>query len=111
MERHKNELSQIIDFVKTLNIYPNYRGFAMLSTLLMLAWILAICWLRSDGQTPDTNPAPVAPVPVQDTTPNLEIKQQQPAVREFHPAEAFQLSPESYVALTGSSPATRGTSF
>jgi len=27
----------------------------MLSTLLMLAWILAISWLRSDVQTPDTN--------------------------------------------------------
>jgi hypothetical protein len=72
----------------------------MFSTLLMLAWILAICWLRSDIQTPDTNPAPVAPVPVQDTTPNPEIKQQQTAVREFHPAEAFQLSPDSYIALT-----------
>jgi hypothetical protein len=48
-------LSKSIDFVKTLNIYPNYRGFAMLSTLLMLAWILAISWLRSDVQTPDTN--------------------------------------------------------
>jgi len=34
----------------------------MLSTLLMLAWILAICWLRSDVQTLGTNPAPVAPV-------------------------------------------------
>jgi len=36
----------------------------MLSTLLMLAWILAISWLRSDVQTLDTNSAPVAPVPV-----------------------------------------------
>ena len=72
----------------------------MFSTLLMLAWILAICWLRSDVQTTDTNPASVAPVPVQDTTPNLEIKQQQPAVREFHPAEAFPLSPDSYITLT-----------
>jgi hypothetical protein len=88
-------LSKSLDFVKTLNIYPNSRGFAMLSTLLMLAWILAICWLRSDVQTPDTNPAPV---PVQDTTPNPEIKQQEPAVREFHPAETFQLSPVRYVA-------------
>jgi hypothetical protein len=72
----------------------------MFSTLLMLAWILAICWLRSDGQTPDTNPASVAPVPVQDTTPNLEIKQQEPALIEFHPAETFQPSPDSYIALT-----------
>ncbi len=72
----------------------------MLSTLLMLAWILAICWLRSDVQTPDTNPAPVAPTPVQDTTPNPEIKHQEPAVREFHPAETFQSSPDSYVAPT-----------
>jgi hypothetical protein len=72
----------------------------MLSTLLMLAWILAICWLRSDVQTPDTNPAPVAPVPVQDTTPNPEIKQQEPALIEFHPAETFQSSPDSYIALT-----------
>jgi hypothetical protein len=91
-------LSQSIDFVKTLNIYPNYRGFAMLSTLLMLAWILAICWLRSDVQTPDTNPVPVAPVSVQDTTPNPEIKHQEPAVREFHPAYTFHLSPVRYVA-------------
>jgi hypothetical protein len=72
----------------------------MFSTLLMLAWILAICWLRSDGQTPDTNPAPVAPVPVQDTTPNPEIKHQEPALIEFHPAETFPLSPDSYVAPT-----------
>jgi len=72
----------------------------MLSTLLMLAWILAICWLRSDGQTPDTNPAPVAPVPVQDPTPNPEIKHQEPAVREFHPTETFELSRESYVTPT-----------
>jgi hypothetical protein len=72
----------------------------MFSTLLMLVWILAICWLRSDGQTPDTNPAPVAPVPVQDTTPNPEIKHQEPTLIEFHLAETFQLSPESYVAPT-----------
>ncbi len=70
----------------------------MLSTLLMLAWILAISFLRSDVQTLDTNPAPVAPVPVQDTTPNPEIKQQEPAVREFHPAYTFQLSPVRYAA-------------
>src|SRR4028118_2198300 len=100
MERHKNGLSRFTDFVKTLNIYPNYRGFAMFSTLLMLAWILAICWLRSDVQTPDTNPATVATVPVQDTTPNSEIKQQEPAVREFHSVEIFQSSPDSYTALT-----------
>ena len=67
----------------------------MLSTLLMLAWILAICWLRSDGQTPDTNPVPVAPVSVQDTTPKPEIKHQEPAVREFYPIETFELFPES----------------
>jgi hypothetical protein len=97
MERHKNGLSQTLTFVKTLNIYPNYQGFAMLSTLLMLAWILAICWLRSDVQTPDSNPASL---PVQDTIPNPEIKQQEPAVREFHLAEAFQSSPDSYIALT-----------
>jgi hypothetical protein len=48
-------LSKSIDFVKTLNIYPNYRGVAMLSTLLMLACILAISWLRSDVKNPDTN--------------------------------------------------------
>ena len=72
----------------------------MFSTLLMLVWILAICWLRSDVQTPDTNPAPVAPVPVQDTTPNPEIKQQEPALIEFHPAETFQSSPDSYIAPT-----------
>ncbi len=72
----------------------------MFSTLLMLAWILAICWLRSDVQTPDTNPAPVAPVLEQNTTPNLEIKNQEPALIEFHPAETFQLSPDSYIAPT-----------
>ena len=72
----------------------------MLSTLLMLAWILAICWLRSDVQTPDTNPEPVAPTPVQDTTPNPEIKHQAPALIEFYSAETFQLSPDSYVAPT-----------
>ena len=72
----------------------------MLSTLLMLAWILAICWLRSDVQTPDTNPAPVASIPVQETTPNSEIKTQEPAVREFHPVETFQLSPDSYIVPT-----------
>ena len=68
----------------------------MLSTLLMLAWILAICWLRSDVQTPDTNPAAVASIPVQEATPNPEIKQQEPTVREFHPIETFQSSPDSY---------------
>jgi hypothetical protein len=72
----------------------------MFSTLLMLAWILAICWLRSDVQTPDTNPAPVASIPVQDTTPNPEIKHQAPALIEFYSDETFQLSPESYVAPT-----------
>ncbi len=100
MERHKNGLSQTLTFVKTLNIYPNYRGFAMLSTLLMLAWILAICWLRSDVQTPATNPAAVASIPVQEATPNSEIKQQEPALIEFHPIETFQSSPDSYIALT-----------
>ena len=68
----------------------------MFSTLLMLAWILAICWLRSDVPTPDTNPAAVAPVPVQETTPNSEIKQQEPTLIEFHPIETFQSSPDSY---------------
>src|SRR4028118_703688 len=72
----------------------------MFSTLLMLVWILAICWLRSDVQTSDTNPAPVAPVLEQDTTPHSEIKHQEPAVREFHPAETFQLSPDSYITPT-----------
>ncbi len=73
----------------------------MLSTLLMLAWILAICWLRSDVQTPNSNPVPVvpvvpvAPVPVQDTTPKPEIKHQEPAVREFYPVETFELFSES----------------
>ena len=72
----------------------------MLSTLLMLAWILAICWLRSDVQTPDTNPAAVASIPVQEATPNPEINTQEPAVREFHPVETFQLSPDSYIVPT-----------
>jgi len=72
----------------------------MLSTLLMLAWILAICWLRSDVQNPDTNPAAVASIPVQEATPNPEIKTQESAVREFHPVETFQLSPKSYAAPT-----------
>jgi len=72
----------------------------MLSTLLMLAWILAISWLRSDVQTLDTNPAPVAPVPVQDPTPNPEIKHQEPALIDFHPAYTFELSPVRYVAPT-----------
>jgi hypothetical protein len=72
----------------------------MLSTLLMLVWILAICWLRSDVQTSDTNPAPVAPVLEQDTTPHSEIKHQEPAVREFHPAETFQSSLDNYIAPT-----------
>ena len=72
----------------------------MFSTLLMLAWILAICWLRSDVPTPDTNPAAVASIPLQEATPNSEIKQQEPAIREFHSVETFQSSPDSYTTLT-----------